>query len=187
MTAGGQSPPEGPPGTETRAALPDQGERVWMQGDDRGPPSALPRHGLESGPRVSRADMTCGDAGEGSACGGQRGEARDATVPACVRPPSCRDGGQRGRGVRFASEISYFSPPAPFVSDLPARTNRFAVLQVEEAAEGADSTEQEQLEMLQVAVKFVSSMTCDLDELKMVSHPITYNKEELCVDSYSVA
>ena len=48
-------------------------------------------------------------------------------------------------------------------------------------------SEQEQLKMLQVAVKFVSSMTCDLDELKMVSHPITYDKEELCVDSYPVA
>lgn len=115
-----------------------------MQGDDRGPPSALSGHGLESGPRVSRAGRSCGDAGEGSAIEEQRGEACDATELACVRPSSLRGRGLGVRGVRFASEISYFSPPAPWVPDPPSRTNRFAVLQVEEAAEGADSTEQEQ-------------------------------------------
>ena len=144
MTAGGQHPLQGPPGSETRAVPPDQGERARTQGDDRGPPCALPGHELGSGPRVSRADRSCGNAGEGFAIGEQRGEACDADELACVRPSSLRGDGQGVRGVRFASEISYFPPPVPLASDPPLRTNRFAVLQVEEAAEGAKSTEQGQ-------------------------------------------
>ena len=138
---------ESPSGSETRAVLPVQGEHAWKQGGDRGPSRTLSRqrHDLESGPRVSRADRTCGDAGEGSASRGQSGEACDASEPACVRPPSDRGEGQWGRGAGYAGENSYFPPPLPRLSDPPSRMNRFAVLQVEEAAEGADSTEQEQL------------------------------------------
>ena len=87
---------------------------------------------------------SCGDTGEGSARVGRGGEACGASELVCVPPSGRCGGGQRGRGVRFASENSYFPPPVPWQPDFTPRIGRFALLQIEEAAEGADSAEQEQ-------------------------------------------